>query len=133
MVVDFTGSTVISGVFAARAPATTRWRMLCFGTLLFWSLKITFLKMAPILWHLNTVVFEYGPFSAVFICLFLAVVYVGSLYVWTKGLPGWVVEIKPTYLCKQHLFVNGNQSGTSKCNIRWILFFIVVITMLIIW
>ena len=45
-------------------------------------------KMAPIYWHLNAVAFDYGPFSATLICLFLAVVYVGSLYVWTKGSKG---------------------------------------------
>ena len=45
-------------------------------------------KMAPIFWRLDTVAFEYGPVSAILLCLFMAVVYVGSLYVWTRGKHG---------------------------------------------
>ncbi|KAI0237480.1 CAAX prenyl protease 2 [Lamellibrachia satsuma] len=44
--------------------------------------------MAPIFWHFNTVAFEYSPVSAILLCLFLAVIYVGSLYVWTPGQHG---------------------------------------------
>ena len=43
-------------------------------------------NMAPIFPLLHkTVVFEFGPISAVLVCLLLALIYVGSLYFWTTG------------------------------------------------
>lgn len=41
--------------------------------------------MAPIFWEMSTIVFEYGPISSILICFLLAVLYVGSLYVFASG------------------------------------------------
>lgn len=42
--------------------------------------------MAPLLWHLDSVVFDYTPISAVSLCLLMSVAYVGSLHIYaTRG------------------------------------------------
>ncbi|ELT88683.1 hypothetical protein CAPTEDRAFT_19281 [Capitella teleta] len=40
--------------------------------------------MAPIFWKFDNIVFDYSPYTAVAICILLALAYVGSLYVWTS-------------------------------------------------
>ena len=52
--------------------------------LLFHTLRFDFrcfkTNMAPILWKFDTVIFDCGVFGAVSFCIFLAVLYVSSLY-----------------------------------------------------
>ena len=42
--------------------------------------------------QLNTIVFDFGPITAILLCLFLALCYVGSLYIWTSGSQMWVTS-----------------------------------------
>ena len=47
--------------------------------------EIPFAEMAPIFFHLNTVVFDLNALTSNLACLLLAVLYVGSLYLWHDG------------------------------------------------